>query len=396
MVNMSYWSDLPSELLDLVATHFDSSSDTRHFRSVCSEWRFAIPHPISTRFPPMKFFNTSDVQLEKQTFYHLSQTSNPSSPGWLIKTEENNPGSVRLFNLFSRSPIKHLPFNFPKQLDLTNIKIRELDHEYVLRNLSGNTELFNMEHEKVAIITSSSNNSNDFVILSTHDTGKLFMYQSVQQIWSILDDPTLGYDDRSIYVNDWSMHYVDVMEVNGIFYAVTNSGRTVAINVADYSTVKVTLLKNSIIGGDKKCLVKLSDDLLMVDFYSDTTPSGSIKILAVEIFKLNKEGQKWELLKSLGDHTLFISNHSSFSAIGLPGCKGNCIYFRFGSFDKNKCCLDIMKEGFCEEKDGYFEWKSEEIGVFDFEKGVVGILEEYLDNSQLFSWPPPSWVMASK
>ncbi|KAK9690695.1 hypothetical protein RND81_09G147800 [Saponaria officinalis] len=401
---MAYWSDLPPELLDIVTTQFDvPSDDLRHFRSVCSMWRSAVPKPLPTQFPPMKFFNSNnnfhqyDIRLIKHSFYHLSLLSNPDLPGWLIKIEENNPGTVSLFHPFSRSQIK-VPLNFPKQLDLTNIRIRELDYEYVLRNVSGNVELYNMEHEKVAIVTSSnSNNSDEIVILSTHITGKLLMYRSNVQVWSFLDDLVLGYDDRSVYVNDWCMHYVDVKEFNGTFYAVTNSGRTVSIQVMNgLSTVHVTLLKNSIIGGDKKSLVKLGDDLLMIDLYTDTTPRGMVKVHAVEIFRLDSDNQKWVLVKSLGDYAIFLSNHSTFSAIALRGCKGNCIYFQFSNFgDKNKCCSDIVRQGKREEMDD-FEWKSEEIGVFDFEKGVVGRLEEYMENSHLFSWPPPTWVISAK
>ncbi|KAL9238433.1 hypothetical protein vseg_012853 [Gypsophila vaccaria] len=408
---MAYWSDLPSELLDVVATRFDiSSDDTRHFRSVCSTWRSSVPKPLPTQFPLLNFFNpnnnnnNNDIRVTKHSFYHLSSPSDPDSPGWLIKTEETGRGTVNLFHPLSRSPIKHLPINFPKHLDLTNIQIRELDYEYVLRNVSGNVELSDMEHEKIAITTSLNSNpnynsnNNEFVILSTHVTGKLLMYRSSQLVWSFLDDITLGYDDRSIFVNDWCMHYVDVMEFNGTFYAVTNSGRTVSIKVTNLSTVvQVTLLKNSIIGGDKKCLVKSGGDLLMVDLYTDTTPQGKVKVHAVEIFKLDRGDQKWVLVKSLGDYAIFLSNHSTFSAINLQGCKGNCIYFRFNNFgDKYKCCSNITKQGKCDENDRSLEWKNEEIGVFDFENGVVGRVDEYLENSHLFSWPPPTWITLAK
>lgn len=250
---------------------------------------------------------------------------------------------------------------------------------------------YNMEHEKVAVTFLNSNDVNDYVILSTHNTGKLLMYQSKMEAWTFLDDHTLGYDDRSIFVNDWSLHYVDVVEFDGTFYAVTNSGRTVAIKVIN-SSVTVTLLKNAIIGGDKKCLVKLAESLLMIDLYTDTIPN-LVKVHGVEIFKLDKEEQKWVLVENLEEHAIFLSNHSSFSAIGLKGCKGNCIYFHFKNLDnKDSCCIE--KEGNIDEMND-FGWKSDEVGVFDFEKGIFGPLDEYVEDSQLFSWPPPEWVSSS-
>ncbi|XP_021773762.1 F-box protein SKIP23-like [Chenopodium quinoa] len=400
---MAYWSDLPPELLDLVATGFDTPSDTRHFRSVCFTWRSAIPKTLPIFFPPIKFLNSNvhhcDLRLTKHTFTHLSPSfDDHDGPGWLIKTEEHNPGAVHLFNPFSRTLIKQLAPNLPRKLDLTNIKIKELGCEYVLRNVSNNPstenmDYYNMEHQKVAVTFLNSNNVNDYVILCTHNTGKLLMYRSKIESWTFLDDYTLGYDDRSIFVNDWSLHYVDVVEFDGTFYAVTNSGRTVAIKVIG-SSVTVTLLKNSIIGGDKKCLVKVGDDLLMVDLYTDITPK-LIKVHGVEIFKLDKEKQKWDLVKDLEEHAIFLSNHSSFSAIGLKGCKGNCIYFHFKNLDNKNSCYSEIKVGDLDKLDD-FEWKSDEIGVFDFEKGIFGPLEEYLEDSKLFSWPPPSWVTLAR
>ncbi|XP_021849647.1 F-box protein SKIP23-like [Spinacia oleracea] len=399
---MAYWSDLPPELLDLVATGFDSPSDTRHFRSVCSTWRSSIPQPLTMFFPTIKFLNPNvhhcDLRLTKHTFFHLSSSSDNDAPGWLTKREEHNPGELHLFNPFSRTLIKHLAPNLPRKLDLTNIKVRELGSEYVLRNVSNtsnendNMDYYNMEHQKVAVtFINSNNNVNDYVFLSTHNTGKLLMYRSKIEAWTFLDDYTLGYDDRSIFVNDWCLHYVDVVEFDGTFYAVTNSGRTVAIKVTD-SSLTVTLLKSSIIGGDKKCLVKVADDLLMVDLYTDMTPR-LIKVHGVEIFKLDREEQKWVLVKNLEHHSIFLSNHSSFSAVGLKGCKGNCIYFHFKNLDnKDSCCSEVKDEASMDN----FEWKSDEVGVFDFEKGFFGRLDEHLKDSQLFSWPPPGWVTSAR
>uniref|UniRef100_A0A803L0W1 DUF295 domain-containing protein n=3 Tax=Chenopodium quinoa TaxID=63459 RepID=A0A803L0W1_CHEQI len=215
------------------------------------------------------------------------------------------------------------------------------------------------------------------------------MYRSKVELWTFLDDYTLGYDDRSIFVNDWSLNYVDVVEFDGTFYVVTNSGRTIAIKVVD-SSVKVTLLNIAIIGGDKKCLIKVVNDLLIIDLYTDIIPK-MIKVHGIEIFKLDKEKQKWDLVKNLEGHAIFLSNHSSFSAIGLKGCKGNCIYFHFKNLDNKDSCYSEIKVGDLDKMDD-FEWKCDEVGVFDLEKGIFGPLEEYLDDSQLLSWPPPSWV----
>ncbi|XP_021731307.1 F-box protein SKIP23-like [Chenopodium quinoa] len=399
MVN---WSNLPLELLDLIASKFDTPFVTCPLRSVCFTWRFSIPQSLPIFFPPIKIFNSNvhhcDLRLTKQTFFQLSPSFDHDASEWLIKTEEHSPGALHLFNPFSRTLIKQLAPNLPRKFDLTNIKIKELDSEYVLRNIiispsTRNMDYYNnMEHQKVTVtfLNSISNNVNvDYVILSMHNTSKLLMYQSKIESWEFLDDYTLGYDDRSIYINDWSLHYVDVVEYDGTFYVVTNSGRTVAIKVIDFS-VTITLVKTVVIGGDKKCLVKVADDLLMVDLYTNLTPE-LIKVHRVEIFKLDKDGQNWILVTNLEEHTIFLSNHSSFSTIGLKGCKGNCIYFHFKNLESKDSYFSEIKEGDFDEVDD-FEWKSDEVGVFDFENETCGPLEKYLEGSQPYFWPPPGWV----
>lgn len=416
---MANWCDLPLELLDLIAQNFDMPSDTLHFRSVCGSWRWAIPgpqsHSIQLTIASMKFQRSDDLQncnfrLARRTFFHLS--GGPLG-GWLIKTEEHKPGVFHLFNPFSTTCIKinnHQSSNSNLTLlDINNVQIRELGHEYVLRSTCDHADIhdsFNMEHEKVAFKLLPSSSKNNYVILATHNTGKLLFYRSSSECnnlgeWAFLDDLTLGYDECSIFVNDWSLHYVDVVEYHGTFYAVTNSGRTVAINYnvneeADYqelsSCVTVKLLTKSMIGGDKKCLVKSSDDLLMVDLYTCPTPSGVVNVHAVEIFKLNNEEQRWVLVKGLEGRALFLSNHSSFSVLaGLPGCKGNSIYFHLkNNWDYSK--EDLMRKDNSEDDVNARKLQSDEIGVFDYDKGIIGSLPEYLQESLLFSWPPPGWV----
>uniref|UniRef100_A0A7C8ZGP6 KIB1-4 beta-propeller domain-containing protein n=2 Tax=Opuntia streptacantha TaxID=393608 RepID=A0A7C8ZGP6_OPUST len=427
---MGDWCDLPPELLDLIAKSLDIPSDTRRFRSVCGSWRWAVPLPlpIELDMPPMKFlrsnFHQCQLRLAKHTFFHLSDPSASSSvpAGWLIKTEEHKPGAFHLFHPFTRTSTKISPPTSNLKLDVNNVKIQELGHEYVLHNTcDADHDLCNMKQEKVAFkLLPSSNTNHDYVILSTHNTGKLLLYRSSwsksdnsgrrhnynEGEWEFLDDLNLGYDERSIFVNDWSLHYVDVVEYQGTLYAVTNSGRTVAIrldvNQADErgpeaeglsSSVTVTLLTKSMIGGDRKCLVKSKDDLLMVDLYTCPT-QGVVKVHAVEIFKLDKEEQRWILLKELGDRALFLSNHSCFAATGLPGCKGNSIYFHLKNSDYNKQGQDqdqIRKHG--SSGDDFNVWRQQDqIDVFDYDKGTSGFLPEYLQDSQLFSWPPPVWV----
>ncbi|KMT01314.1 hypothetical protein BVRB_9g213300 [Beta vulgaris subsp. vulgaris] len=394
------WSELPSELLELIFNLTNTSLETRHFRSVCSSWRSSVPaKQPTTHFlsPPIKLFNSEethnlDLRLVKQSIFLVSLSSDPDSC-WVIKTEENKTGVLRLLSPFSkRNFIKHLNCN---ALDLTNVDVFEIGCEYVLRNINKTNDhmmrLYDMENEKVTFSFLGKNDFTDnFVILSTQNsTGKLLMYKSCLQEWAVLDDVALGYEDRGEFCYDWSVRYVDVLEYEGKFYAVTDSGRTVVIEIGDDFTVVVNLMVKSIIGGDKKCLVKSGADLLLVDMYT-CSDTGSIDVNAIDVFKLDKVDKRWVLLKSLENRSIFLSTNSSFSANSLHGLKENCIYFSFKNLgnEKKDGNVEHINEAFCDEE----VVGSDEIGVFDYEKGIFKSLEENFEDSELFCWQPPSWI----
>ncbi|CAO2815680.1 unnamed protein product [Amaranthus hypochondriacus] len=387
---MADWSELPLDLLQLISNLINTSSNTRHFRSVCSSWRSSVPPNPSTHFHPhtIKFFSSHlhhlDLRLAKQTIFLISHSSDPNS-SWVIKTEEKKPGVFHLLSPFSnKNLIKNSNSNV---LEISNVNILEIGHEYVLHSIGGNGDgdlnLYNMENEKVTFVGENGN----FTILSTHNiSGKLLMYKSNLQEWAFLEDGALGYDDRSEFVYDWSFRYVDVAEYDGKFYAVTDYGRTVIIDYVDDYSVAVTLMVKSITGGDKKYLVKSGNELLLVDLYTCSV-DGLLEVNAIDVYKLENDEKKWTLLTSLGGRTIFLSKHFTFSTSNVMGLKRNCIYFS----PKN-----LGREFFYEKKDGNVDddWdedvvkSSDEIGVFDYEKGDFGSLED----SKCFCWPPPSWV----
>ena len=386
---MADWSELPLDLLQVISNLNYTSSNTRHFRSVCSSWRSSVPPKPSTHFHPhtIKFFSSHlhhlDLRLAKQTIFLISLSSDPNS-SWVIKTEEQKLGVFHLLSPFSnKNLIKNSNFNI---LELSNVNTLEIGHEYVLHSIGGNgvgdLSLYNMENEKVACVGENGN----FTILSTHSSsGKLLMYKSILQEWAFLEGDALGYDDRSEFVYDWSLRYVDVAEYDGKFYAVTDYGRTVIIDYINNSSVVVSVMVKSITGGDKKYLVKSSDELLLVDLYTCSVDE-SLEVNAIDVYKLENDEKKWVLLTSLGGRVIFLSKYLSFSTSNVMGLKRNCIYFS----SKN------LGRKFYEKKDRNIDddWdedvvkSSDEIGVFDYEKGDFGSLED----SKCFCWPPPSWV----
>lgn len=147
---MAEWSQLPKDLLDLIAKHLNTSTDLLRFRSVCSTWRSSVapnPHSPPSRFPILPNDGISDTSwgfyLSKRTIFrlglpqpsiHAPLEPSSSSDGWLIKIEPDHV--TRLLNPLSRSHIKTLPESFPKRIDLLKYRVSELGHEYILQYIN--------------------------------------------------------------------------------------------------------------------------------------------------------------------------------------------------------------------------------------------------------------------
>ncbi|KAJ4965633.1 hypothetical protein NE237_017482 [Protea cynaroides] len=405
---MVEWSQLPGDVLEVIARRLTTYFDVLRFRAVCSSWRSAIsqrPGHLPCRFPivPNEGFveTTCGFYLSKRTVYRLGlpenriQTcigSSEASDGWLIKVEEDVPEKMHLLNPLTMTQIKPLPSMFPKVLDLSDIRISELGQEHVLQYINYRpfvnsfVDAGNLYMEKVAFSSSNSSSAIDdndaFAILTIHVSGKLAMFKSGDEKWTIIEDLRSPYDD--------------VICFKGKFYAVDNTGRTVIVE----PSASVTLTAFPVFGGDKKYLVESEGDLLLVDLYLSMGPGDDPcfdniniddefyhridtfiveKTVHFKVFKLYEVRQKWVELQSLGDRLLFLGDNCSFStsACEFPGCKGNRIYFT----DAFNC------------SNGEDDYGFKEIGVFNLEDGCIGPLASYPGYSKLF-WPPPSWVSA--
>ncbi|XP_030522739.1 F-box protein SKIP23 [Rhodamnia argentea] len=381
---MAEWSQMPEDLLELIARRLDTQFDVLRFRSVCSSWRSSVaPSPSPSRrgrFPILPNDGISDAawgfHLSRRTIFLLGvpRTRDQTVPsGWLLKVKEDVPRSMNLLNPLSRCPFTSLPEDFPRVLDLMNLHVLELGHEYVLQYMSyrpcGNDGHLYME--KVVFLCLDS--GNDFALLTIHVSGKLAMFKSGEKRWSIIQDMPSPYDDVILF--------------KGEFYAVDGTGRTVVVGL----DLGVTLIAQSNWGGDKKFLVESVGELLLVDMYlsldAENDHDGVVaelpenfdyfmreRTVRFKVYKLDREEKEWNEVKDLGDRVLFLGDDCTFSASAadLRPCKGNCIFFA-DNWEVERAL------------------KSPEIGVYDMDSGIIGPLEDYAGYSELF-WPPPDWI----
>ncbi|PWA78450.1 F-box domain, cyclin-like protein [Artemisia annua] len=382
---MADWSHLPHELLDLISKHLNSDTDLIKFRSVCTSWRSSIT-PLTSRFPILPNTGISDTTwgfyLSKRTIFRITRPDpdQENDQPWLIKVQKDNPTKTHLLNPLTSHEFQTLLPNWPRSLDLLNFRVLELGQEYALQyisyrpNANSIGDSVTLYMEKVAFCFDGVIG---FVLLTIHVSGKLALLKYGDKKWNIINDMPSPYDDVIFYDKG--------------FYAVDSTGRTVVVDVEELS---LRVVAGSVFGGDKKFLVESLGELFMVDkylsvgpdndyeyddenyeFYEDFDCFMSERTVKLEVYKMDREGEKWVAVKDLGDRMLFLGDNCGFSASAkdFPGCKGNCVFFT----------------GQSREDDGAM--KSRGVSVFDLETGNIGAIPNNSGYSQLF-WPPPAWL----
>ncbi|KAG2706113.1 hypothetical protein I3843_05G079100 [Carya illinoinensis] len=406
---MADWSQLPKELLYLIAQQLHSPFYQSRFRSVCSSWRSSFsPRPrrrLPGRFPFLPNDGIPDstwgFQLSRRTVFLMGfpnpRSQTPPDSSWLVKVEEVHPDRMRFLNPLSRFQLKPLPKSFPKVMNLSDLKVLELGQEYVLHYMNFRPfgealgDVGNLYMEKVVFMCSGCEEADEFALLTIHVSGKLAMFKSAHKRWTIIPDMPSPYDDVVLF--------------RGEFYAVDGTGRAVVVGLS----LNVGLVAEPVFGGDKKFLVESNGELLLVDMYLSVGDVGfgdgdgdgdeiveevydryvGERTVRFKVFRLEAEGKKWVEVRSLGDRVLFLGDDCAFSASvsELSGCiKGNCILFTDNFFYMS-----------CEEggvSGGDVVFKERDIGVFDLDNGCIAPLDYFPEYSKLF-WPPPNWATAT-
>ncbi|KAK8673335.1 hypothetical protein V6N13_111678 [Hibiscus sabdariffa] len=255
------WSGLPEELCRKIGQCLDARFDIIRFRSVCKTWRNSLPfsHPRNW-YLQMKPFNFNDgnarryffivgdnssnkelsSSIIRSTVYILRQypTPDPVPTPWLFKLEENEQGKLRVVNPISDAPVKDLPSNFPKVLNLLDYPILEVN-----RGVS-----------KAVILPESDLISKDaeITVLFLCPSGRLLLWRNV--------------DDRLVKINRAGCYYDDIAVYRGRFVAVDRWG---IVSFVDSSFRLVQYTPPVLNGGHKKHLVVSSEHLYVVDRYFD-------------------------------------------------------------------------------------------------------------------------------
>lgn len=397
------WSDLPPELLELIAKKLKIHKDYVRFRAVCLAWRTAapkIPKHLPCQLPwlmlPRRATDSdrdSDPNSDLRSFISLQDDKTHlislprdsdshrrcgSSHGWLVVLEETP--SVSVVNPLTRS--RHRLPDLSSFPNVTRFEPNEAGREYTLRTSDGDvytcssTEMRDSFIKKVVFSSSPSNEDVDYYAVAIlNQTGDIAYCRRGDRAWKFIEE-------ANSFCEDVIFH-------KGYCYAVSKYGTIAVCDINGSSPVVSFIETPRQVGGDMQYLVPWKDELLLVTRYMEVEfnmDQNKLDILykttEFRVYKLVSNGPKWESMNGLDGWALFLGENCSisFRASDYDGCKGNCIYFT----------------------DDYSEWNyngangSHDLGIYDLENGCVEPLpcyHEKFNNGR--RWPPPIWITPS-
>ncbi|KAJ3706188.1 hypothetical protein LUZ61_009893 [Rhynchospora tenuis] len=76
-------------------------------------------------------------------------------------------------------------------------------------------------------------------------------------------------------------------------------------------------------------LAECSGKLLAVRRLAEHNPDNSMSTRYFELFEYEESEEAWSMIRGLGENSLFVGQNGSISvsAMDIPGCKPNCVYF---------------------------------------------------------------------
>ncbi|KAM7478602.1 hypothetical protein LguiA_026815 [Lonicera macranthoides] len=313
---MADWSQLPQDLLRILANRLSAIEDFVSFSSVCSSWRTAVPKeqwiPCVPRLPWLLLYDYKDKErksrclynMERNILYRVKDPSLKYTNGWIFKTERDWSCLIDPLTGFKI----YLPRIYrPDCVAKVLVSERPSESDYIT-NLRISKNIF-------------------VVAIYFESTALLFARPGFTQWITLQDD---FYDDGDIYqYNKRNIFLGDVVCYKGRVFAVRYNGMLVLCEIDCPSPKAVDIsfppLKYRRLA--YSCyLVESKGDLLAVMQYENRIDR------TFKVFKFNGEGGgggRWTKMKDLGGCTLFLS-HSYSVSIPPPDqvcCRADCIYY---------------------------------------------------------------------
>ncbi|PIA43249.1 hypothetical protein AQUCO_02000586v1, partial [Aquilegia coerulea] len=375
------WSQLPEELLMLVAERIDYIEDFIRFGAVSKSWRsltLVNKHHFSSIFKTKtlpwllmltayshqgttfrEFFSLAQNKTYRFNLPQAYGTKCWGSPfGWLI-TLASSGGNFQLLNPLCPHSCIPLP-------PLTALP-RQGDHLYE-NGYIWKAALF-LSHSNIHFGRHCYPNRNydherHFLVFVIHGYYQMLAFaRPGDTSWT-----TIKFPDEYL-----SQRQVDILHLNGQFYSVNSNGCIWLLS--DIFGPDLTLTRLAILPPDNGrlyetfSLIEMQGEILMaarvlhILEVEDLEPmefQAVPKTSSIQVYKLDRGTFSWEKMETLGDYTLFVGSGTSISvkASDYSGsdCNPGCIYF---SYD------DCLITGMITHDVGIFNLINQEIEPFN-------------------------------
>ncbi|KAF5201317.1 hypothetical protein FRX31_009094 [Thalictrum thalictroides] len=379
----SNWSELPVDLLEMVAKKLTSIEDLYSLGGVCHSWRYvglSIRKSKNKTLPWLML--TANYTHTHRDFFSVAEnktyTSNYpkafydcqcwGSPfGWLV-TFSFDRGLLHLLNPFSPlSPRLSLPplWTFGKS-DLSSTRRSLFIYKAVVVLLHSHS-------------VRECNYHNRFLVFVIYGLSKNLAYSRPgDKTWT-----TVSFQETTS-----SGGQEDILQLNGQYYSVDSNGSIwllcdvaadgpnppTAIPFASPPPMNELLKKRCGKSGRTFSLLEMDAELhLAVRFQHRNTR----KTLLIEIFKCDASTCEWQKLTTLGGYVLFLGTCTSISVkasgYSATNCTPGCIYY----------CYDDYKN--------HIVTVPPDIGIIDVTRREIMFLN--VDDKRTCHFSAPAWVV---
>ncbi|KAG8375358.1 hypothetical protein BUALT_Bualt10G0091800 [Buddleja alternifolia] len=343
---MADWSNLPADLLLLIAKRLHFAEDYAKISAVCKSWRAIILQKDNQSCSLLPWLMlTENESRDIRGFYspfnkkvcelYLPEIRGKrcwgSSHGWLITL--NTAYEMHLLNPMSRVQILLPPLHICSNLKNLICNPTEFRNTFVYK-----------------VVLSSDPLSGNCVALAVYSDNKMAFAKLGDDAWTPLQCcPSV--------IND-------VICFGGKFYATDSSGDVIScdMNGIHLKTLPLTSSFEAYeLDEITTYIVEIGGKIHVVlrFMYEDRYGDGPfLRTWNFKIYGLDVCTEKWEEVGSLGNWSIFVGSNDSFSVscYDYPECRSNCVYFSddyseryydnsttFNSFDMGICSLDNHK-----------------------------------------------------
>ncbi|KAG7588999.1 F-box-like domain superfamily [Arabidopsis suecica] len=331
------WSNLPEELLPLIAARLFSVVELKRFSSICKSWQYSVSGVNKNYlFPSRPIINFNPIApsetilhnhvyrcdpgafLSRAAFFRVTLSSSPTK-GWMIKSDVDiNSGKFRLLNPLSRFPLRHSS----EGLNLLEFTVSEFREAYaVLQDAKG--RITTPGFQKSVLVKVKEGEDHHHGVLGIGREGHINYWDG-----NVLKE-----------LKEMGDHFSDIIVHKGVTYVLDSKGIVWCINSdLEISRYVASLNENITING---CWVHLRfveccGELYVVERIPKENPRKRkwnlfhySKTAGFKVYKMDVELGKWIEVKTLGDNAFVMATDTCFSVLAheFYGCLPNSIYF---------------------------------------------------------------------